>query len=163
MSQGDNKKIVIQLQNSVFLPEVVKFLEEGHTITLRLKGYSMRPFLENERDKALLNKAGALKVGDPVLAEISHGHFVLHRIVSISGDDVTLLGDGNLSPEHCKSADIKGSVIGFYRKGRGILDRTDGRKWLIYSWFWMRLLPVRRYLLAIHRRMIRIPVLGRFI
>ena len=44
----------IQFANADFLPEVVKMLNEGHTVTLRLRGFSMRPFLENDRDKALL-------------------------------------------------------------------------------------------------------------
>ena len=43
--------------NAEFLPEVVKLMDEGHTITLRLKGFSMRPFLEDNRDKALIAKA----------------------------------------------------------------------------------------------------------
>ena len=62
----------------------------------------MRPFLENDRDKALLVKPSSIKVGDPVLAEVNPLHFVLHRIDSIEGDNVTLRGDGNLGVEHCK-------------------------------------------------------------
>ena len=46
----------IQFENAVFLPEIVKMLNEGHTVTLTLKGYSMRPFLENGSDKALFVK-----------------------------------------------------------------------------------------------------------
>lgn len=126
-------------------------LDDGHTVTLRLKGFSMRPFLENDRDKALLTRATNPKVGDPVLAEISKGRFVLHRIIKIEGENITLLGDGNLTTEACKLSDIKGGVIGFYRKGRETLDRTDGKKWLFYSWIWMRLRPIRRYLLFIYR------------
>lgn len=80
----------IQFANAEFLPEVVKILNEGHTVTLRLRGYSMRPFLENDRDKALLVKPSSIKVGDPVLAEVNPLHFVLHRIDSIEGDNVTL-------------------------------------------------------------------------
>ena len=92
----------IQFANAEFLPEVVKMLNEGHTVTLRLRGYSMRPFLENDRDKALLVKPSTIKVGDPVLAEITPRHFVLHSIDSIEGDNVTLRCDGNLCVEHCK-------------------------------------------------------------
>ena len=73
----------IQFANAVLLPEIVKMLNEGHTVTLRLKGFSMRPFLEDGRDKALLTKPTNPKVGDPVLAEIAPKHFVLHRIISI--------------------------------------------------------------------------------
>jgi len=142
----------IQFANAVLIPEIIKLIDDGHTVTLRLKGFSMRPFLEDGRDKALLTKPISPKVGDPVLAEITPLHFVLHRIINIDGEKVTLRGDGNLRNEECTLADIKGAVIGFYRKGREKLDRTDGKKWKIYSWFWTRLFPIRRYLLAFYRR-----------
>ncbi|WP_077195764.1 S24/S26 family peptidase [Prevotella ihumii] len=148
-----------QFENASLLPEVVKMLQEGHTVTLRLKGYSMRPFLENNRDKALLVKPTTLRIGDPVLAEIMPKHFVLHRIIRIENDDITLLGDGNLSTEYCKKENIVGAVIGFYRKGRNTLDRTDGRKWRIYSKVWTALRPFRRILLGVYRRL-WIPLLG---
>ncbi len=140
------------MPNAVLLPEIVKLLDEGHTVTLRLRGYSMRPFLEDGRDKALLTKAQNPRVGDPVLAEVAPRHFVLHRIIRINGEDVTLRGDGNLGTEECKLTDVRGAVIGFYRKGREKLERTDGLKWRCYSWLWTRLFPIRRYLLAFYRR-----------
>ena len=112
----------------------------------------MRPFLEDNRDKAIITKAKDVKVGDAVLAEVAPKHYVLHRIVKIEGDHVTLRGDGNLAEEHCKIEDVKGFVVGFYRKGRTKLDKTNGMKWVVYSWIWTRLYPIRRYLLAIYRR-----------
>ena len=142
----------IQFPNEVLLPMVVADLEAGKTVTLNLRGFSMRPFLENDRDKALLTLATDPKVGDAVLAEISPKKYVLHRIISIEGENVTLRGDGNLGEEHCKISDVKGKALGFYRKGRSKLDHTDGKKWKIYSWFWTRLYPIRRYLLAFYRR-----------
>ena len=60
----------IQFSNAEFIPEIVRLLKEGHTVTLNLKGFSMRPFLEDNRDKALLTKPLNPKVGDAVLAEI---------------------------------------------------------------------------------------------
>lgn len=149
----------VQLPNEQLIPEIVKIMEEGHTVTLRLRGYSMRPFLEDNRDKALMKLADNPKVGDPVLAEVSGRHYVLHRIVHIDGNRVTLRGDGNLGVEHCMLNDVKGAVVGFYRKGRTTLDRTDGLKWKAYSWLWMRLLPMRRYLLGFYRR-VWIPLFG---
>ena len=149
----------VQFENAVFLPEIVKMLNEGHTVTLTLRGNSMRPFLEDCRDKALFVKPTTIAVGDPVLAEIAPKHFVLHRIVAINGEAVTLLGDGNLLTEHCKKKDIVGAVIGFYRKGRTTLDRTNGWKWRCYSYVWTSLRPIRRYLLGIYRR-IWIPLFG---
>ena len=135
------------MPNDVFLPFVIEQLKEGHTVTLPLRGRSMRPFLEDGRDKALLTLAVHTEVGDAVLAEISTGHFVLHRIIKIDGQQVTLRGDGNLSNEYCLLSDIKAKAVGFYRKGRQTLDSTDDYKWRVYSWWWMHLYPIRRYLL----------------
>ena len=139
------------MENAVLLPFIVSELESnpGKTITLPLRGRSMRPFLEDGRDKALLTVATNVQVGDAVLAEISPRHYVLHRIVCIDGDQVTLRGDGNLSDEHCTLGDVKATALGFFRKGRTKLDSTQGRKWRIYSWWWPRLYPIRRYLLFI--------------
>ncbi len=112
----------------------------------------MRPFLEDNRDKALLSKAQPPHVGDVVLAEITPGHYVLHRITKVRGSHITLQGDGNLNTEECETENIKGFAIGFYRKGSQTLDKTNGLKWRIYSAFWIFLRPIRRYLLAFHRR-----------
>ena len=60
----------VYFSNQTLLPEVIRLLNEGHTVTLRLRGYSMRPFLEDNRDKALLRKTSNPHIGDPVLAEI---------------------------------------------------------------------------------------------
>lgn len=137
------------LPNDQFIPFVIEELRSarGKTVTLPLSGYSMRPFLENGRDKALLVGSGEVKVGDAVLAEVAQGCYVLHRVVRIEGDRVTLRGDGNLACEYCLLRDVKAKALGFYRKGRTTLDSTQGMKWRVYSWWWMRLLPIRRYLL----------------
>ena len=149
MPQDHHQIKTVQMPNDVFLPFVIEQLNEGHTATLPLRGRSMRPFLEHIRDQVTLDAFDELHVGDAVLAEISKGLFVLHRIIRIEGRQVTLRGDGNLSDEHCMLSDIRAKAVGFYRKGRQTLDRTDGRKWRLYSWWWTRLYPLRRYLLFI--------------
>ncbi|MCD7714072.1 MAG: S24/S26 family peptidase [Prevotella sp.] len=156
MLQSNKKKRELTVDNAELFPFLVSLMEQGHTVTLKLKGVSMRPFLEDERDVALMRLATEVVEGEPVLAEVGKGHFVLHRVLKVEGEEVTLLGDGNLATEHCTKGDVKAQVIGFYRKGRQTLDRVDGRKWRAYSCVWMRLRPVRRYLLAIYRRWIRL-------
>lgn len=143
--------------NAEFIPEVVKLLEEGHTVTLQLRGYSMRPFLEDNRDKALLVKARNPQRGMPVLAEVRPRHYVLHRIISIKGDEVVLRGDGNIGVERCRLSDIKAEAIGFYRKGRGRIDKTNGWKWYLYSLVWAGFTPlfIRRLILAVWRRVVK--------
>lgn len=144
------------MSNAEFFPHLISLMQEGHTVTLKLRGYSMRPFLEDNRDTALMRKVSEVVCGEPVLAEISPGHYVLHRIIHIDGDRITLLGDGNLNVEHCMVSDIKAQVVGFYRKGRKKLDPINGYKWRIYSAVWMYLRPTRRYLLGIYRRWVNL-------
>lgn len=160
MPHDDIEVKQLHVANAVIMPEIIDLINQGHTVSLRLRGVSMRPFLEDNRDVAVLTRLREPRVGDVVLAIVPPGYYVLHRIVAVGGDAVTLLGDGNLRTEHCTRGDLKASVEGFYRKGRTTIDRTDGMKWRAYSWLWMRLRPARRYLLAAYRRL-WLPLTGR--
>ena len=103
-----------QIENDKWFPFILEYFNQGtKTITINLKGISMRPFLESDRDKALLAPVGKVKVGDPILAEIDPGHFVLHRIVRLEGENVTLMGDGNLTYEHCAADPHQALPAGF--------------------------------------------------
>ena len=142
----------LKIANKQLLPQVLNLINEGHTVTLPLRGYSMRPFLEDGRDKALLTHTDRYRVGDVVLAEVAPGHYVLHRLIHLTAQQAVLLGDGNLKTETCTPQDLKAIAIGFYRHGTTRLDRTSDRKWKVYSWWWTRLRPVRRYLLFVWRK-----------
>lgn len=136
--------------NSLILTQVRQLIEEGHTATITVKGFSMRPFLENCRDKVTLAPCGDLKVGDAVLAEISRGRFVLHRIIRIEGDGLTLMGDGNLrGTEQCRRQDVAGIVVSYIRCGRTI--PASSRRLRFGIRVWRALLPIRRYLLFVYR------------
>ncbi|MCQ2077179.1 MAG: S24/S26 family peptidase [Bacteroidaceae bacterium] len=140
----------IQLANAVFLPHVCDLVKEGHTVSIRAKGYSMRPFIENDRDVAVLAKMDSCKVGDVVLAEVEPGHFILHRIDAINGDMVRLRGDGNYpGTEICTLNDLRAKMWAVVRKGK--TWHTDGTVWKVYSWFWVKALPIRGYLLTLYR------------
>lgn len=156
MQSSNIKKSTIQISNAELFPHLIELMEQGHTVTLGLRGVSMRPFLEDQRDTAMMKKADKCSIGEPVLAEIAPGKYVLHRLIAIDGENVTLLGDGNLRPEYCKVSDIKAQIIGFYRKGRDTMDTIDGRKWKTYSCIWMALRPIRRWLLGFYRRWVRV-------
>lgn len=150
------EKREVRMSNEELFPQLIALMDEGHTISLKLRGYSMRPFLENERDTAVMKKATEIICGEPVLAEVLPGKYVLHRIIKIEGENVTLLGDGNINVEHCKKENIKAQVVGFYRKGNNSIDYISGSKWIIYSHIWSFLRPIRRYLLGIYRRWVKL-------
>lgn len=83
----------------------------------RLEGNSMRPYLVGGRDKAIVESpAGNVRKGDVVVARLCSGETIMHRVVKIEGTNVTLLGDGNIKPEHCHTTDIIGKATGFFRK-----------------------------------------------
>lgn len=150
---GDVRKV--ELPNAVLLAQVRELIREGHTATINVKGYSMRPFLEHCRDKVVLAAAGTLAVGDAVLAEIRKDVYVLHRIIAIDGDRLTLMGDGNLrGTEQCRRADVVGIVTHYIHFGRKIpaSDRRLRRRVVI----WRKLLPMRRYLLFIYKLKLKI-------
>ena len=153
MPQDNIKTSKISVANALLIPEILAIIGEGHTVTLPLKGYSMRPFLEDRRDKALLSAVETIAVGDVVLAEIAPKRYALHRIVKLDGNSVTLLGDGNLTCEHCQRSDIKAKALGFYRKGSTTIDSVSSRKWRTYSAVWTHLYPIRRYLLFVYRHL----------
>ncbi len=139
-----------QLPNDALLALVREMLSEGHTAVLTVKGFSMRPFLEHQRDKVRLEQPVSLAEGDAVLAELSRGHYVLHRIVRLEGESVTLMGDGNVSgTEHCLRADVCGVVTEYIRPRRTIKASDPSLRRRIRAW--RRLLPIRRYLLTLYK------------
>lgn len=146
------------IPNEILIPEIAKLIKEGRNVTFLVKGYSMRPFLENARDKVILSPLNcAVKPGDVVLAEVGKQVYVLHRVINCSEEKITLLGDGNVfGTETCRPSDVIGIATGFYRKNRQKADMVSGKKWKIYSFLWMNTRFMRRYVLAIHRRLIKI-------
>lgn len=141
----------IFLQNSIFLPQVSELLKEGKTVTLRARGYSMRPFIEHDRDDLIFAYTDSVKERDVVLAEISKGHFVCHRVEKIDGNNLTLRGDGNIcGTESCTLDDVRGKLIKVERLGK-TWDLESSRFWKIYSKVWPSLLPIRRWLLAFNK------------
>ena len=146
---------VIEVPNHLLIDEIKKAIREGHTATLRVKGFSMRLFLESQRDIVKLApiRPEAVKVRDVVLAEIAKDKYVLHRVIRRDGRQLTLMGDGNIrGTEQCLDSHVVGVATEFYRKGRTKPDREDSLKWRLYSSAWLALKPLRRIILGIYRR-----------
>ena len=131
------------LPNEVLLPEVKLLLDEGREVVFTPKGASMLPFIRGGKDSVTLKKLDKVEVGDIVLVQLKQKQYVLHRVISIDGDRVEIMGDGNLvGTEKCRLGDVIGTAV--MVSGR---KPTKGRVWR-----WLK--PVRRYLLGIYRRII---------
>lgn len=139
-----NKKT---LPNDILLGEVAALLREGREAVIRPKGNSMLPFIRGDRDCVVLRLQDGVEVGDIVLVHTG-GRYLLHRVFSVDGRALVLMGDGNIrGKESCTTDEVLGTVTEIIREnGR---HRKPGRGRL-----WRALLPVRRYILAIYRRLI---------
>lgn len=135
------------------LEEATRLAKEGLSVTLPVKGNSMLPFIIGGKESVILQKLDHPKVGDVVLAWVENCRYVVHRIIKIDGHDVVLMGDGNIiGTEHCKIDDI--CAIATH------VVSADGKRHDLYSkWrmratrLWWYLRPIRRYILAIYRRL----------
>lgn len=135
-------KLVIP--NHILLEEVATLLQEGRDVTLSPKGTSMLPFIKEGRDSVILRRLPDVEEGDIVLARLDN-RYVLHRVLSANHNRLTLMGDGNLDiTETCTKDDVLGTVIGVVRK--------DKSKKPSKGVLWKYLLPFRRILLGIYRR-----------
>lgn len=134
------------LPNEVLLGEVAAVLRDGREAVIIPSGNSMLPFIRGGVDRVTIRRQADVAVGDIVLVQAGE-RYLLHRIVAREGDALTLMGDGNLAgTERCTVTDVLGTVTEIIRpSGR---RRAPGRARL-----WRALKPVRRYLLAIYKRL----------
>ena len=148
-------KIVVE--NEVFFTYVREMLDTGRRVTIPVKGYSMLPFIRGEKDLVVLEKAGGdLSEGDIVLfyvGEEPHGRYILHRILSIDGNRVEIMGDGVVgSRERVTRERIYAKVVSILRNGKREVDPESLRE-RRKARLWRKLLPVRRYLLFAYRHL----------
>ena len=141
------------MTDNEIIEEAVRLVEDGVSVTLPVSGNSMLPFIIGGKESVILQKPAAPEVGDVVLAWADGHRYVVHRIIRIEGDSVTLMGDGNLAGrEHCSLGDIKAIATHVAdARGRTHYLYNRRRQWAARMWF--RLRPIRRYLLAIYRRL----------
>ena len=142
------------MNDNEIIEEAIRLAREGVRVTFPVKGQSMLPFIIGGKESVILHSPGGIvDVGDVVLAWVDGNRYVVHRIIKLDYDRVTLMGDGNVAvTEHCRLNDIKARVT-------HVVDAKDRTHYLYNRWrmlgakvwYWLR--PIRRYLLAIYRRL----------
>lgn len=141
------------MKDNGFIEEALRLVQKGVTVTFPVTGQSMLPFIIGGKESVILHAPGLIDVGDVVLAWVDGNRYVVHRIIKLDYDRVTLMGDGNVAvTEHCRLNDIKARVthvVSADNKKRDLYSRWRVRAAKL--WYWLR--PIRRYLLAIYRRL----------
>lgn len=129
--------------------DLLQRLREGKVILAPTTGFSMMPFIEGGRDKVLVHRKEELYIGDIVMVPY-RGKMILHRVYGTEGTRLILMGDGNLSGnEVVEKSEVWGAVLqivkpnGRYRKPHK-------------AWLWRHLLPIRKYLLKVYRKLIKL-------
>ena len=138
----------------MMMEEIRTLISEGKSVTLTVKGNSMNPFIVHMRDRMTLGpwKDEDIKKGTVALVKDIRGNYLIHRIIKKDGHTVTLLGDGNVGfTETATTDNIIGIMHSIERKNR--TWTSESMIWRIYSWVWMALTPLRRYPLAIWRKL----------
>ena len=122
--QSSDKKIV---GDDNYFALVDELLKEGKEVIITPKGNSMLPFIRNGRDEVAM-----VRLTRP----------------AVEGDAITLMGDGNISgKEYCKHSDVIGLVTEIRKEGGKVVKPGKGK-------LWRMLRPIRRYILAIYKRVI---------
>ena len=141
------------LQNSIAVNEAMEALDQklverlskGNRVPIIPQGISMLPFIRGGEDRVMLRKEDHVGVGDVVLVKYGN-HMILHRVYAVEGSTLVLMGDGNLKGnERVKREEVLGKALE--------VIKPDGRcRKLGKAWFWRHSLPMRRYLLKLHRK-----------
>ena len=143
--------IVHEIPNQELVGYIKQLIEAGRRVTFCPKGNSMLPFIRGGEDSVILVAPGILRRGDILLVELQAGSYVLHRFIRKDGEKLVLMGDGNIHvAERCVEGQVIAKVATIIRDGRYIdCVWTRFRR---SSRLWMKLSPIRRYLLGIYRR-----------
>ena len=134
------------------IKSAIKLVHEGLRVTFPVKGYSMLPFIIGGKESVDLVKPIDIQVGHVVLAWVEGCRYVVHRIIQIDGDKVVLMGDGNIAGvEHCLLSDVAALAVNVVTP-QGKHNNLYAPWRIKASRLWWRLLPIRRWILAIYRR-----------
>ena len=138
--------------NEELFADVTRLLGEGRKVTINCKGLSMLPVIRCGRDQVVLEKKEGYAVGDIVLFSLGN-RYILHRIIDLQGERMTARGDGNWrGTETCPVGNIHGKAVEIVRGGRRRRN-PDSRSARLFVKVWDFFLPVRRWILALYRRL----------
>ena len=136
----------------LIIQEAVRLAQNRVSVTFPVKGRSMLPFIFGGRESVILQKPGSLQRGQVVLAQVGPDRYVVHRIIKIEPDRITLMGDGNIcGTESCTPSNVLAIATHVVdEKGKRRTLESKGQMFKARVWYVIR--PLRRIILAVLRR-----------
>ncbi|WP_367329704.1 S24/S26 family peptidase [Sphingobacterium multivorum] len=143
MPENKHENEIRVISNKDYFAEVQRILREGKEVRIRVKGNSMRPFIQ-DGDTVLLRAyiGSPLPLGSNILAK-ENDKFVFHRFVGKKNGQYILAGDGNLVlREYVTSTDIIAIAYLHYPKNNesSIAIHRPWARFRGLGWYYMRLL-----------------------
>ena len=134
------------------IQEAVRLVADGVSVTFPVKGRSMIPFIVGGRESVVLQKPGNLQRGQVALAQVGPNRYVVHRIIKVEPDRITLMGDGNIrGTESCTPSNVLAIATHVVdEKGQRRTLESKGQMFKARVWYVIR--PFRRIILAFLRR-----------
>lgn len=121
-----------------------QLVEEGETVSMRIVGSSMSPFLIHDRDLITFKAPEKeLKKGDMVFFQRKSGQYVMHRIYAVKPDGYYMVGDAQTEIEGPISREqIFAVIIKVRRKGKWM--EPGDFWWNFFERIWINIIPFRK-------------------
>lgn len=118
--------------------------ESGKTVSMRIAGNSMSPFLVHDRDYIFFTRPEReIRRGDMVFYQRFTGQYVMHRVCRIKDNRYYLVGDAQTEVEGpLYREQIFALITAVKRKGK--IVRPGDFWWEFFEHIWVRLIPARR-------------------
>ena len=134
------------------VPVLLETLNEGKQAELVITGSSMQPMLLHQISRVRLELPKALKRGDVVLYRRNDGHYVLHRVVQITGEQIACCGDHQWHLEKgLRHEQMLARVTAFARRDNW--TSCDSKSYCTYWSFWLLIRPLRHLIIGGWRRL----------
>lgn len=141
--------------NNLIIDNIEQLVERGESFEMVVTGYSMLPLLGYGRDRIVLHRTTDTEdiMHRAAMFRMADRRIIVHRVIRIEDDMVTLQGDGNIQQrEQCRRSEIIGVVDSVIRQNGRRVSCTS-RWWRIRERIWLgQPRIVRRYALALMRR-----------
>ena len=130
---------------------VTQAVSSGGVFLLTVTGGSMVPALLHQKSQAELCSPENIRKRDIVLARRGDGSLVLHRVIRICEDTLTLNGDAQNWTETVHKTQILAVVVRFCRKGRWYTPHSFADR--LYCFLWGLTRPVRPALFRLYSKL----------
>jgi len=149
------------IPNNAFFENAEQLLSEGNSIELRCFGRSMHPYLQGDgREVIVASPFSPDELIPGVIALYRYnGRHICHRIIRRDGELLLIQGDGVISArEQVPVSDVIGIIRTVVRRNKKPVS-TQSKSAQLYWRLWLRMSPVRKYLLFAYRVMNKMNIL----